>query len=80
MVERAKVSGYKALVVTVDGVMSGNREYNIRNGFTIPFTFTARNITDMFRHPRWLAGVMMRYLLTTGMPVYQTIRQNPGGN
>ena len=71
LVERAKVSGYKALVVTVDGVVSGNREYNIRNGFTIPFTFTSRNVFDMLRHPRWLVGVMMRYLLTTGMPMYQ---------
>jgi L-lactate dehydrogenase (cytochrome)/(S)-mandelate dehydrogenase len=23
------------------------------------------------RHPRWVAGVMMRYLLTKGMPVYE---------
>ena len=58
-------------VVTVDGVMSGNREYNIRNGFTIPFTFSTRNVIDMMRHPRWLFGVMGRYLLTTGMPMYQ---------
>ena len=71
LVERAKAAGFKALVVTVDGVSSGNREYNIRNGFTIPFTFTTRNVIDMLRHPRWLIGVMMRYLLTTGMPMYQ---------
>jgi L-lactate dehydrogenase (cytochrome)/(S)-mandelate dehydrogenase len=71
LVERAKAAGYKALVVTVDGVHAGNREYNIRNGFTIPFTFTARNVTDVLLHPRWLAGTLLRYLLTTGMPRYQ---------
>jgi len=71
LVERAKAAGYKALVVTVDGVSSGNREYNIRNGFTIPFTFSARNVTDMLTHPRWLFGTMMRYLMSTGMPTYQ---------
>jgi len=38
LVERAKAAGYEALVVTVDGVVPGNREYNLRNGFTIPFT------------------------------------------
>ena len=70
LVLRAKAAGYKALVVAVDGVSSGNREYNIRNGFTIPFTFSTRNIWDMVRHPRWLLGVIMRYLVTSGMPTY----------
>jgi len=70
LVERAKVAGYKALVVTVDGASSGNREYNLRNGFTVPFTLSSRSLVDIARHPRWLFGVMMRYLLTTGMPVY----------
>ena len=70
LVERAKAAGYKALVVTVDGVSSGNREYNIRNGFTIPFSFSTRNIFDMVTHPRWLLGVMARYLVTSGMPMY----------
>src|SRR5207247_1315086 len=50
---------------------SGNREYNLRSGFTIPFSFTRRNVTDVLMHPRWLAGVLARYLLTTGMPRYQ---------
>jgi isopentenyl diphosphate isomerase/L-lactate dehydrogenase-like FMN-dependent dehydrogenase len=71
LVERAKAAGYKALVMTVDGASAGNREYNIRNGFTIPFTFSTRNVTDMLLHPRWLFGVMMRYLVTSGMPTYQ---------
>ncbi|MBC7782004.1 MAG: alpha-hydroxy-acid oxidizing protein [Proteobacteria bacterium] len=70
LVQRAKAAGYKALVVTVDGVSSGNREYNIRNGFTIPFTFSTRNVIDMVTHPRWLFGTMLRYLVTTGMPTY----------
>lgn len=71
LVERARRAGFEALVVTVDGAVSGNREYNLRNGFTIPFSFTRRNVTDVLMHPRWLAGVLARYLLTTGMPRYQ---------
>ena len=70
LVNRAKAAGYKALIVTVDGVSAGNREYNIRNGFTIPFTFSTRNVLDMVSHPRWLIGTMLRYLVTTGMPMY----------
>ena len=71
LVERAKAAGYQALVVTVDGAVSGNREYNLRNGFTIPFSFTPRNVSDVLAHPRWLLGVLSRYLVTTGMPRYE---------
>lgn len=71
LVERAKAAGYEALVVTVDGVVAGNREYNLRNGFTIPFSFSARNVTDVMMHPRWMVSVLFRYLATTGMPRYQ---------
>jgi isopentenyl diphosphate isomerase/L-lactate dehydrogenase-like FMN-dependent dehydrogenase len=71
LVERAKAAGYEALVVTVDGVVPGNREYNLRNGFTIPFSFTRRNVTDVLMHPGWLVRVLGRYVLTTGMPRYE---------
>jgi isopentenyl diphosphate isomerase/L-lactate dehydrogenase-like FMN-dependent dehydrogenase len=71
LVERAKAAGFEALVVTVDGAASGNREYNLRNGFTIPFSFTRRNVTDVLMHPGWLLGVLTRYMLTTGMPRYE---------
>jgi isopentenyl diphosphate isomerase/L-lactate dehydrogenase-like FMN-dependent dehydrogenase len=71
LVERAKAAGYEALVVTVDGVVPGNREYNLRSGFTIPFTFTRGNVTDVLLHPRWMLGVLARYVVTTGMPRYQ---------
>ena len=70
LVERAKAAGFKALVLTVDGASSGNREYNLRNGFTVPFTFSSRALSDIIRHPRWFAGVLLRYLVTTGMPTY----------
>ncbi len=71
LVERARSAGFKALVVTVDGVVSGNREYNLRNGFTIPFTFTRKNVTDVLLHPRWLLNVLAKYVFTTGMPRYE---------
>jgi isopentenyl diphosphate isomerase/L-lactate dehydrogenase-like FMN-dependent dehydrogenase len=70
LAERAKAAGYQALVVTVDTPVPPGREYNLRNGMTVPFRFTRRNVTDVLLHPRWLAGVLMRYLLTTGMPRY----------
>ncbi len=71
LVERALACGYKALVVTVDGVAPGNREYNLRNGFTIPFSFTRKNVTDVLMHPGWLLNVLAKYVFTTGMPRYE---------
>ncbi len=71
LVERAKAAGYQALVVTVDTPVPPGREYNLRNGMTVPFRFTRRNVADVLAHPCWLCGVLMRYLLTTGMPRYE---------
>ena len=71
MVARARDAGFEALVVTIDGALGNNREYNKRNGFSIPFQMSARSITDMVRHPDWLVGVMGRYLATTGMPRHE---------
>ncbi len=71
LVERAKAAGYQALLVTVDTPVPPGREYNLKNGMTVPFRFTRRNVTDVLLHPRWLTGVLLRYLLTTGMPRYE---------
>ena len=71
IVERAKELGYEVLVVTVDTALGRTREHNDRNGFTDPISLNARFLLDMALHPRWLAGVMGRYLLTTGMPRHE---------
>ncbi|HEX6004650.1 MAG TPA: alpha-hydroxy acid oxidase [Burkholderiales bacterium] len=71
LIERAKSAGYQALIVTVDTPVTPGREYNLRNGVTIPFRFTRRNVTDVLMHPCWVATVLMRYLLTSGMPRYE---------
>jgi L-lactate dehydrogenase (cytochrome)/(S)-mandelate dehydrogenase len=58
-------------VVTLDSPVPPSREYNLHNGFTLPFSLTRHNAIDILSHPRWLLGVLTRYLLTTGMPRYQ---------
>lgn len=68
LVERAKNAGYQALVVTVDGPVNTNREYNMRNGFSIPFRYNRRNTAGVLARPGWLFHVILKYLLTTGMP------------
>jgi len=71
LIVRARDAGFEALVFTVDTPVAPGREYNLRNGFTIPFRFTRRNVTDVLMHPRWLIGTLGRYLVTTGMPRYE---------
>lgn len=75
LVRRAHDANYEALVVTVDAPVGSNREYNLRNGFTIPFKFNARNISDVANHPRWFYSVLLRYMMTTGMPRYENYPQ-----
>lgn len=65
LVERARVAGFQALVVLVDAAVLGNREYNRRNGFTIPFQLTWRSAFDLL-HFHWLCGVILPYVLREG--------------
>lgn len=71
LVDRARAAGFEALIVTVDVPVTPNREYNRRNGFSLPFNPTGRALLDIAGHPHWLVNVMGRYLLTTGMPRYE---------
>ena len=50
-----------------------NREYNKHNGYTRPFTFNRKNVTDVITHPGWLFNVLARYMLTTGMPRFENM-------
>jgi L-lactate dehydrogenase (cytochrome) len=54
LIERARAIGAKALVVTVDTPMLGQRERDIRNGLLIPPRVTPGNLLDLLRRPAWL--------------------------
>jgi L-lactate dehydrogenase (cytochrome)/(S)-mandelate dehydrogenase len=73
MVQRARAAGYEALIVTVDTAVGPNREYNQRNGFALPFHINRRNVPDLALHPRWLIGVMLKYLMASGMPRFENL-------
>ena len=73
LVERAKAAGFEALLVTVDVPVEPNREFNRRNGFSLPFVPTIPAVANMLAHPAWLFGVMGRYMVTTGMPRYENL-------
>lgn len=69
LIARAAAANYEALVLTVDTALVGKREYNQRNGFSVPLKYTRKTIQDVLLHPRWLLGVLGRYMIGTGMPV-----------
>lgn len=70
LVARARDAGADTLVLTADTVISPKREYNQRNGFGIPLKPSLRGAADVALHPRWLVSVLLRYLLSEGMPTY----------
>lgn len=76
LIERARAVNCEALVVTVDTSMVAKREYNLRSSFGVPIRYTPQTILDVALHPRWLLGVMARYVLTTGAP---SMVHYPGG-
>ncbi|MCC6007795.1 MAG: alpha-hydroxy-acid oxidizing protein [Rhodobacteraceae bacterium] len=76
LVARVARAGFEALVVTVDVPVPSNREYNFRNGFTLPFRPSRRNLLDVLSHPRWLLGVLARYAMTTGLPRYENLPES----
>ena len=79
LVARALDAGFEALVMTTDVVVGGNREYNRRNHFEVPFRLNLGNMADGVLHPRWLAGVFLRTLLASGVPRFQNLDVNTGG-
>jgi isopentenyl diphosphate isomerase/L-lactate dehydrogenase-like FMN-dependent dehydrogenase len=59
-IARAKAAGYKALFVTIDTPVAGNRERDVRNGMkelmgTNPLK-KLRYVPNILAHPRWLAA------------------------
>jgi L-lactate dehydrogenase (cytochrome) len=52
--ERAQAAGYDALVLTVDNQLLGNRERDLRNGFSIPPRFGPVELIEMALKAPWL--------------------------
>ena len=72
-IERARVAGYSALVITVDTPVSGLRERDYRNGMkellgTSPFA-KIPYVPNILAHPRWLTS----FLLDGGVPPLHNI-------
>ena len=78
MVERVARAGCKTLVVTIDAPVPGNRENNVRNGYSMPIRITPRVALDCAMHPRWLVGTLIRTFLNRGIPHFENMDAERG--
>ena len=60
MIERCIAANFDVLVLTVDTITGGNRERDLRTGFTSPPRLTLKSLLSFAMHPRWAANYCMR--------------------
>jgi L-lactate dehydrogenase (cytochrome) len=51
--QRAKEAGVEVMMLTVDSITGGNRERDLRTGFSIPFRLTLGGMFEFARRPAW---------------------------
>ena len=60
MIERCIAANFDVLALTVDTITGGNRERDLRTGFTSPPRLTLKSLLSFAMHPRWAANYFMR--------------------
>ncbi|RBO85760.1 alpha-hydroxy acid oxidase [Marinomonas aquiplantarum] len=53
MMQRAKEAGVQVMMLTVDSITGGNRERDLRTGFSIPFRLTFSGMLQFIMKPMW---------------------------
>lgn len=53
MMQKAKESGIHVMMLTVDSITGGNRERDLRTGFSIPFRLTLGGMAQFAMKPMW---------------------------
>src|SRR5215210_8331699 len=56
LIARAKEAKFDILALTVDTITGGNRERDLRTGFTSPPRLTLGSLVSFILHPRWAVG------------------------
>jgi L-lactate dehydrogenase (cytochrome) len=53
MMQRAKDAGVNVMMLTVDSITGGNRERDLRTGFSIPMRLNVRGLYEFMSSPMW---------------------------
>jgi len=59
MMERAKAAGVEVMMLTVDSITGGNRERDLRTGFSIPFRLNLKGLLEFALKPMWGINYVM---------------------
>ena len=73
LIERAQAAGFRALVVTADTPVLGQRERDVRSGLVLPPRITVKKLLDTVRRVGWLRGA-----LTHPRPTFGNFVGTPG--
>lgn len=79
ILRRAAAVGFGALVLTVDVPVSGYRERDVRNGFSLPFRPSLRTLIDLASRPQWSLA-MARSVLESGLPSFVNLSESDDAN
>ncbi len=58
MLQRAKAAGVDVMMLTVDSITGGNRERDLRTGFSIPFRLTLAGMLQFAIKPMWAVNYL----------------------
>jgi len=58
MMQRAKSAGVDVMMLTVDSITGGNRERDLRTGFSIPFRLTLAGMLQFAIKPMWAVNYL----------------------
>lgn len=75
MIDRCKAAGFDAICLTVDTVVAGNRERDLRYGLTVPPRLSHRNVFAFAQRPFWC----LNYLAGGGISL-PNVPSEKGGN
>ncbi|WP_404711599.1 alpha-hydroxy acid oxidase [Sphingomonas sp. MMS24-J13] len=60
LIDMCKAAKFDAIALTVDTIVSGNRERCLRTGFTSPPKLTPRSAVSFAAHPKWTLDYLFR--------------------
>ncbi len=60
MLERCHESNFDVLALTVDTIVTGNRERDLRTGFTMPLRLSLESLFSFATHPSWGINYLIR--------------------
>lgn len=78
LLARVEAAGVETLVITVDTPVAGNRENNLRAGFSTPLRPSLALAWQGLTHPRWLLGTFARTLVRHGVPHFENAYAHRG--